>query len=133
MSKCGFPAFDVTGANVDVTVIKQDGKAETEDVADNETVSSTQVAIPRQVGGKISFNAGAGLNDGTCGKMRKLFVTITNIPPSPVANSTRLLQTGTNLAITFTASSGDSAASSSAISLFYGTFVALVSLIMLAF
>jgi hypothetical protein len=133
MSKCGFPAFDVTGANVDVTVIKQEGKAETEDVADNETVSSTQVAMPRQVGGKISFNAGAGQNDGTCGKMRKLFVTITNIPPSPVASSTRLLQTGANLAITFTASSGDSAVSSSVISLFYGTFVALVSLIMLAF
>lgn len=132
MSKCGFPAFDVTGGHVDVTVIKQEGKAEAEDVADNETLSSTQVAIPRYVGGKISFNAGAGQNDGTCGKMRKLFVTITNIHYSPVANSTRLLQTGTNLAISFSASSGD-AASSSASSLFYGTFIALVSFIMLAF
>ena len=133
MSKCGFPALDVTGANVDVTVLKQEGKGETEDVADNETVSSTQVAIPRQVGSKISFNAGAGQNDDTCGKMRKLFVTITNIPPSPVANSTRLLQTGTNLAITFAASSGDSASSSSAIFIINGAFIALVSLIMLAF
>jgi len=133
MSKCGFPAFDVTGANVDVAVLRQEGKAETEDVADNETVSSTQVAIPRQVGGKISFNAGAGQNDGTCGKMRKLFVTITNIPPSPVANSTRLLQTGTNLEITFAASSGDSGASSSGSSLFFSAFVGLVSLIMIAF
>ena len=133
MSKCGFPAFNVTGANVDVAVLRQEGKAETEDFADNETVSSTQVAIPRQVGGKISFNAGAGQNDGTCGKMRKLFVTITNIPPSPVANSTRLLQTGTNLEITFAASSGDSGASSSGSSLFFSAFVGLVSLIMIAF
>ena len=40
MSKCGFPAFEVTGANIDVTVIKQEGKAETEDVGDNETLSA---------------------------------------------------------------------------------------------
>jgi len=47
MSKCGFPAFEVTGANIDVTVLKQEGKAEAEDVGDNETVSADQVAMPR--------------------------------------------------------------------------------------
>ena len=60
MSKCGFPAFDVTGANIDVTVLKEEKKGENEDVADNETVSHDQVAIPKQNNGKISFNAGAG-------------------------------------------------------------------------
>ena len=43
-------------------LIKTDitGDNEAEDVADNETVSSDQVAIPKQNNGKISFNAGAG-------------------------------------------------------------------------
>ena len=133
MSKCGFPAFEVTGANIDVTVLRQEGKGETEDVADNETVSADQVAIPRLRNGKIAFNAGAGQNDGTCGKMRNLFVTITNIPALPVdTNSTRLLQTGTNLAVTFSASSGEGA-TSSASSLFYGAFLALITFAMMAF
>ena len=138
MSKCGFPAFDVNGTNIDVTVIKQEGKAETEDVADNETLPASAVAIPRASNGKISFNSGAGqASDSTCGKMRKLFVTITNIPPTPAGNSTRLLQTGSNLAITFSATTGststDSGSTSSASSLFYGAVLALVSMIMIAF
>jgi hypothetical protein len=60
--------------------------------------------------------------------MRKLYVTITNIP---VANTTRILQAGTNLALTFSASSGD--ASSSARSILYGAFLAFVSLAVMAF
>ena len=106
MSKCGFPAFEVSGANIDVTVIRQaDGKAEADDVADNETLSADSVAIPRFKNGKIAYNAGTGRKkDGTCGKMRKLCVTITNIPALPEpTNSTRLLQTA-NLALTFTSS-----------------------------
>jgi hypothetical protein len=106
MSKCGFPAFEVSGANIDVTVIRQaDGKAEADDVADNETLSADSVAIPRFKNGKIAYNAGTGRKkDGTCGKMRKLYVTITNIPALPEpTNSTRLLQTA-NLALTFTSS-----------------------------
>ena len=136
MSKCGFPAFDITGANVDVTVIRQrDGKAETEDVGDNETLSSDQVAIPRSKNGKISFNGGNGRKkDATCGKMRKLYVTITNIPPLPETNSTRLLQTTSNLAISFTASEGDdSYVESSARSLFFGAFLTMISLAVMAF
>jgi hypothetical protein len=132
LSKCGFPAFEVTGANIDVTVLKQEGKGETEDVGDSETVPANQVAIPRQVNGKISFNAGAGQSDATCGKMRKLFVTLTNIPPTPESNTTRLLQAASDLTISFAASSGD-AASSSASSLFYGVFLVAMSFMMFAF
>ena len=130
MSKCGFPAFEATGANIDVTVLKQEGKGETEDVADNETISNDQVAIPGQSNGKITFNAGSGQSDTTCGKMRKLFVTITNIP---VANTTRILQTTApaSLALTFSASTGD--ATSSASSLVYGALLALMTLAVMAF
>ena len=93
MSKCGFPAFDANNTNIDVTVVKQQGKGETDDVPDNETLSADSVAIPRGKGGKISFNMGEGQKDPSCDKMRKLYVTITNIPPA--ANTTRILQTAT--------------------------------------
>jgi len=62
--------------------------------------------------------------------MRKLYVTVTNIPPT-VSNTTRILQSTANLALTFTASAGD--ASSGASALLYGAFLALASLVMFAF
>ena len=93
MSKCGFPSFDLDNTNIDVSVINQAGGSETvDDLPDNSTLSAYDVAVPR-VGknGKMSYVSGnPTTKDGTCGKMRKMFVTITNIPPT-VSNSTRLL------------------------------------------
>ena len=129
MSKCGFPAFDVAGANIDITVLKSENKAETDDVGDSEVVSSDQVAVVRQKDGKIAYNAGTGQNDITCGKMRKLYVTVTNIPPTPEAG-TRILQAAQNLQLTFSASAGTA---SSAKNLILGAVFAVMTIMSVLF
>lgn len=133
MSKCGFPALEMTGANIDVTILKVEGKPEAEDLADNETVSSDQSVLPKQQNGKLSFNAGAGQRDDSCGKMRKIYVTLTNIPPTNTTNSTRILQAAAqNMQLTFSASAGDSA-TSSAKSIIYSAVFAVITFMAVLF
>jgi hypothetical protein len=133
MSKCGFPALDANNPNIDVTVIKQEAKALNEDVGDNETLPADSVAVAKPKNGKISFNMGEKQKkDGSCGKMRKLIVTITNIPPEP---TTRILQATApqSVSLTFSSSEGTESASSGASKFFYNAALAFVALMMFAF
>lgn len=127
MSKCGFPAFDLNNTYIDVSVINQAGGSETvEDLPDNANLSASDVAIPKVVNGNPTTK------DATCGKMRKMFVTVTNVLPT-VTNSTRLLQTSAqSFSLTFTATDGP-VASSSAISMMANFMVVIASLIYFAF
>ena len=80
-SKCGFPAFDINATNIDVTVISQAGKDSTSDMGENDTFSGNEAAVVRPKNGKIDFVFnGTSTKDAECGKMRKMFVVITNIP-----------------------------------------------------
>jgi hypothetical protein len=133
MSKCGFPAFDLNDTNIDVSVINQAGGSETvEDLEDNANLTGTDAAVPRAVNGKISYISGnPTAKDGTCGKMRKMFVTVTNVPPT-VSNSSRLLQTGQSFSLTFTSTDGP-ATTSSAFTLISSLALVFASFIYIAF
>ena len=133
MSKCGFPAFDLNDTNIDVSVINQAGGSETvEDLADNANLTGTDAAVPRAVNGKISYISGnPTAKDDTCGKMRKMFVTVTNVPPT-VSNSSRLLQTGQSFSLTFTSTDGP-ATTSSAFTLISSLALVFASFIYIAF
>lgn len=135
MSKCGFPAFDLNNTNIDVTVINQAGGSETvDDLPDNATLSASDAAVPRAANGVVSYIAGNPTEkDASCGKMRKMFVTVTNVPPA-ATNSTRLLQAGAqSFSLAFTATDGPVASSSSVVSVVAKFVVVLSSLIYLAF
>jgi len=145
MSKCGFPAFDLNNTNLDVTVINQGEKGGAtevvEDLPDNATLSVEEVAIPRvDKNGKLRFTAGnPKAKDESCGKMRKMFVTITNIPPAP-SNTSRLLQTAApaTFSLTFTSTDGsealaDAAPTSSAFTVMTNFVVLIASLVYFAF
>ncbi len=145
MSKCGFPAFEIDNPNIDVSVINQAGGNENavDDLPDNATLSANDVAAPRSTNGKITYVSGNPTGkDATCGKMRKMFVTVTNIPVANTTNSTnstapkRLLQ-ATTFSINFQATDGPIATggdSSNAISMIMSaSFAVLASLIYIAF
>lgn len=137
MSKCGFPAFEIDNANIDVSVINQAGGNDNtvDDLADNATLSASEVAAPR-VGpnGKIIYVSGnPDTKDATCGKMKKMFVTVTNLPVANSTNSTRILQAATSFAINFQATDGP-IATSGAISMMMSASLAIIaSLIFIAF
>ena len=90
MSKCGFPALEVNDTNIDVTVINQAGGNENtvDDLPDNSTLSAADAAVATSVNGKMSYIT---KNAASCCKMRKMFITVTNIAPSTIP--ARLLQT----------------------------------------
>ncbi len=80
LSKCGFPALDISTTAVDVSVINFSGGDSTkvEDQPDSADLS-TKIAAPKPKSGKISYVSGnPTTSDPTCGKMRKMLVTITN-------------------------------------------------------
>ena len=133
MSKCGFPAFDLNNTNIDVSVINQAGGSETvDDLPDNANLTGTDAAVPRAVNGKISYISGnPTAKDDTCGKMRKMFVTVTNVPPT-VSNSTRLLQSVESFSLTFTSTDGPAATTSSTFTLMSSLALVFASLIYLA-
>lgn len=90
-SKCGFPAFDIDNPNIDVTIIKKEGKDKNDnnDLLSNDTLADTDTESAKSSGGKIKFDYGKGLaKDTTCGRTRKIYVTLTNIAS---ANGTRIL------------------------------------------
>jgi hypothetical protein len=89
--------------------------------------------VPRAVNGKISYISGnPTAKDDTCGKMRKMFVTVTNVPPT-VSNSTRLLQSVESFSLTFTSTDGPAATTSFAFTLMSSLALVFASLIYLAF
>jgi hypothetical protein len=140
MSKCGFPAFEIDNANIDVSVINQAGGNETvDDLPDNTNLSASDVALPKVgANGKIKYVAGnPNAKDASCGKMRKMFVTVTNLPVDNTTNSTapkRTLQAA-SFSINFQATDGPiEAESSSAISMIMNaSFAVLASLLYFAF
>ena len=134
MSKCGFPAFDLNNTNIDVSVINQAGGSETvDDLPDNANLTATDAAVPKAVNGKISYISGnPTAKDAACGKMRKMFVTVTNVPPT-VSNSTRLLQSVQSFALTFSSTDGPADTTSSAFTLITSLALVFASLIYLAF
>ncbi len=123
-SKCGFPAFDINATNIDVAVISQAGKDSNTDMGDNDTFSGNEAAVVRPKNGKIDFVFnGTSEKDAECGKMRKMFVVITNIP----ATTGRILQTAGNYAITFSATAGGSSSDES-----FGVSIKTASVALLA-
>jgi hypothetical protein len=105
MTKCGLPAFDINNTNIDVTVIQQQGKDENTDFNANDTIPDSDTAIIKPRDGQIKYTFGNNTEkDSTCDKMRKMFVTITNVAPS--ANATRILQTSSSLSINFYSTDG---------------------------
>ena len=134
MSKCGFPALEVNDTNIDVTVINQAGGNENtvDDLPDNSTLSAADAAVATPANGKISYTSGnPTTKDATCGKMRKMFVTITNI--APPTTPARLLQTSAPIAVSFSATDGPAATTSGAVSMIMNACIVLISLLYFAF
>lgn len=76
--------------NIDVVVVNQQGKDMNTDIDPNATLASNETASIAPKNGMINYVFGnPSTNDSSCGKMRKMFVTITNI--APPATSSRLL------------------------------------------
>lgn len=136
MSKCGFPAFDLNNTNIDVTVINQAGGSDTtvDDLPDNATLSASDVAVPKVANGALSYISGnPTTKDATCGKMRKMFVTVTNVPPT-VTNGTRLLQSSAqSFSLSFSAVDGPAATTSGALAMMANMLVLVASVLYFAF
>ena len=130
LSKCGFPAFDINTTTIDVSVINFAGGDSTnvEDQLDGDTLSG-KLAAPKGSFGKISYVSGnPNFADASCGKMRKMIVTVTNLGPAA-----RVLATTTtsSFSIDFSATSGASSATLSFI--IKTSFLFMATLAYLAF